>query len=588
MKDSDAGTSASTITATNNCIDMNGNTKWKFTPKHTALVVNYASPSGKADNGARVPILKITVNAINDMELQSLNVHLVDGTGMSNLSTSQVKALFANILLVKDNNIHDQNNTYQTAFDTTILKTVANADISVSSGSLIMTNFTSSTVLSGPGSVFFLVGEIKAGANAASPNNFLASVNAVKDLIVGNAGTHAAEPLNYTVNVSSTALTAITPAAAPGGSSYPAALSGEALSAPAAYNRVTENTYYIGGSSGKLYSLNADGSTRWPAPFDTGSPITSAPQVVVEGGNTYIYAANDAGTIFKIQDMGSSGTTAWTLALGAVVKSEPIIDRVNNAMYVGAAQKLYKIDTNATPATVIWDTAAAISGNLTGSAAVDNFTAGINSCWIGSEGGSLYNINTGDGTVHSFFATGGAIKSSPFIDAAYTGYTNNLFIASFSGKLYCKSSGNLTTYPWATDNFNPGNSPINTVPFVDLMASPKMVYFGTGVAGTICTNDNKLYQVNAENGTQAGCWTFTAGGPINSSPIVYNNTVFFGSDDGKCYALSTSNGSLKTGWPVTTGAEVKAMPVLSGWDGSNYTSITFTSQDGKVYTLQLP
>jgi len=41
------------------------------------------------------------------MELQSLNVKLADGTGMGNLSTAQVQALFAKIMLVKDNDIHD-------------------------------------------------------------------------------------------------------------------------------------------------------------------------------------------------------------------------------------------------------------------------------------------------------------------------------------------------------------------------------------------------------------------------------------------------------------------------------------------------
>jgi len=57
-----------------------------------------------------------------------------------------------------------------------------------------------------------------------------------------------------------------------------------ALSAPAAYNRVTENTYYIGGSSGKLYSPERGWQYQMACAFDTGSPITSAPQVVVEGG----------------------------------------------------------------------------------------------------------------------------------------------------------------------------------------------------------------------------------------------------------------------------------------------------------------
>jgi len=215
------------------------------------------------------------------------------------------------------------------------------------------------------------------------------------------------------------------------------------------------------------------------------------------------------------------------------------------------------------------------------------FTPGVSSCWIGSEGGSLYRVNTVNGQVLSTLTTGSSIKSSPFIDGGYQfGASNNLFIPSTDGKMYCRSSVNLTLIPdgWKNrggqedGNYNIGSA-IETVPFYWAWESPKALYFGA--------NNGKMYKINGETGTPI--WEFTTAGAIKSSPIVYNGWVYFGSDDGRCYCISASDGILRSGWPVTTGAAVKAMPVLGGWDDGfgEYTNITFTSTDGKVYALQI-
>jgi len=370
---------------------------------------------------------------------------------------------------------------------------------------------------------------------------------------------------------------------------YPATVGtaeNEQITSPVGMNRDTEEGMFVGSSAGKLYSLNNDGSAKWTVPFETTGAISSAPQVTMENGNTFIYIANDAGYIYKIKDQGTSGTTTggWTINLGAVVKAEPIM--TGGSIYIGAANgKLFKID-DAT-GSVIWDTSTAISGNLTGSAAVDEFTPGVSSCWIGSEGGSLYRVNTVNGQVLSTLTTGSSIKSSPFIDGGYQfGASNNLFIPSTDGKMYCRSSVNLTLIPdgWKNrggqedGNYNIGSA-IETVPFYWAWESPKALYFGA--------NNGKMYKINGETGTPI--WEFTTAGAIKSSPIVYNGWVYFGSDDGRCYCISASDGILRSGWPVTTGAAVKAMPVLGGWDDGfgEYTNITFTSTDGKVYALQI-
>jgi len=562
-------------------------------PYHTATFLDKASPSGKADNAAKVPLYRLTLTSTlssegNDLQLASLKVKLTGGDD-ANLSTPQATDLFQNVALVADNPTQGTQGSYQPAYDTTSLTTVPNASISIDgSGYLSLPvddpTAAAATVAKGGSSIYFVVGEIKAGADSASLNNFKAVVSAGDDIVVRDSVYHNLQGVTSATPVTTTALTAIAPATKPTGSSYPATVGAatETLSGPAAYNRNTDAEFYVGGSSGKLYAVNADGTAKWSTPFDTGYPITSAPRVIVEGADTFIYVANDNGDILKIKDLGSSGTTTggWSINLGAVVKSEPII--FNSSMYVGSSTKLYKINT--TTSSIVWDSASLISGKLTGSAAVDEFTSGMNSVWIGSEDGSLYRLNTSNGAFYASMTTGSTINSSPYVDAGWSGPTNNLFITSTDGKIYCKSSANLETTPWTnvrsgqTDGSYSVGSPINTTPFLDV--TDNSVYFGA--------DNGKLYKLNAADGTLTSGYPFTTGGAINSSPIVYNGTVYFGSDDGKCYALNSSNGTLKNKWPVTVGAEVKSMPVLGGWNGSDYVNMTFTCKDGKVYAYQIP
>jgi len=550
------------------------------------------------DNSAKIPLLKINItdnspSGMNNIELTSVKVKFTDGTGTIPLSTSQAQALFGNLFIYKDNASGGTIGTYQPAYDTTILASIANNSISLDENGIQIINITNpnssdATVSPGTTNTYFLVAELTSNASSASPNNFKATIDGDVDVVIRDSYYDVVQTPNPTVSVSSTSSTCIAPAPPPTGTTYPKDLGGttEAMTAAVAINRYSEIGLYAGTNSGKLYALNNDGTIKWTTPFVTTGPINSTPQVSVENGNTFIYVANDAGYLYKIKDLGTSGTTTggWTLNLGTVIKSSPTI--YNGNLYVGANnQKLYKID--ASTGNIIWDTSTSITGNLTGSVAVDEWTAGVNSVWIGSEGGSLYRVNTANGQVLSTLTTGGAIKSSPFVDAGYIdGATNNLFITSTDGKIYCRSSTNLTTIPtgWIgragqeDGSYNVG-SPIESIPFLEWWVSPKALYFGA--------DNGKLYKLNGENGTLI--WTYQTKGPIKSSPIVYNGWVYFGSDDGKCYCISTSDASDRTGWPISTGAEVRSMPTLSGWNGSlgAYTSITFTSKDGKVYTFQI-
>lgn len=75
------------------------------------------------------------------------------------------------------------------------------------------------------------------------------------------------------------------------------------------------------------------------------------------------------------------------------------------------------------------------------------------------------------------------------------------------------------------------------------------VYFGC--------KDNNFYALDSKNGKML--WKYETGAGIGSSPIIADNKVIFGSYDGNVYALNPKNGELI--WKFGTGKKIVASPV---------------------------
>jgi outer membrane protein assembly factor BamB len=72
-------------------------------------------------------------------------------------------------------------------------------------------------------------------------------------------------------------------------------------------------------------------------------------------------------------------------------------------------------------------------------------------------------------------------------------------------------------------------------------------------------------------------WKFQSGGPVLSSPVLSNGTLFIGSADHKLYALRAADGKLQ--WKFETAGRVSSTPAVA--DGVVY----FTSYDSYFYAL---
>src|SRR5215210_7207529 len=79
-----------------------------------------------------------------------------------------------------------------------------------------------------------------------------------------------------------------------------------------------------------------------------------------------------------------------------------------------------------------------------------------------------------------------------------------------------------------------------------------IVYFGS--------DDGNVYAVAADTAEER--WRFAAAGAVDSSPAVANGLVYVGSADGSFYALDASSGEVR--WQVETPGAITSSPVVVG------------------------
>ncbi len=187
-----------------------------------------------------------------------------------------------------------------------------------------------------------------------------------------------------------------------------------------------------------------------------------------------------------------------------------------------------------------------------------------NMVYFGSLDSTLYAVDINTGKVTWTFVTGGPIRSNVVINK------NQLLFVSPHGILYSleKNTGKVT---WRKI-FD--NSALylgeRKYDFADYYQSTpvihnNVIYFGSG--------NNYFNAVNADNGELI--WMFKANDIIHNSPVVCNNKVYFGCFDGNVYALNMATGSLA--WKFKTlghryfpNGEVEGSPAVAEKFGMIY------------------
>jgi outer membrane protein assembly factor BamB len=343
---------------------------------------------------------------------------------------------------------------------------------------------------------------------------------------------------------------------------------------------VVGGTVYFGSNDGRIYAVDADtGSSRWKV--DTRGPVAGS-AAVVDG---VVYIASEDGLLFAID--AQSGSPKWAVPFS---RQRPC----------GSPAVAYGVVFIGEGAKGGHDAGTMTAGPIVG---LDARTGEV--VWRGPAGPQGYAAICLDETTLFAGANGSQFSAVDLATgesrwSGNGGHQNRQFMSFTRGEKFAYVPGSMTGTVMAWDPvrgriawhvpiwpdqqlpINNGGAPGYEV-YADLALAHGRVY--------AASNDGTLRTFDAESGERG--WTFTAGAPIQSSPSVAGETVYFGCWDGCVYAVNALTGELRwkhkpsslpaPDWRVG-GNEPSARIISSPWPGENV--IYVGCDDGYLYALE--
>lgn len=552
-----------------------------------------SSAPARMNDASRAAVLRLTVtnnspSGANALHVATVTFNLLD-QDLNALTQTQARNLFNAVMLAADSPSGTAG-LYEPNIDFSTAAYVPKASLFVEAGTGGSTLTVSSEYLwaaaaaAGGSSYFYVVVESTQDASDWPVKTFRARLDPAGAVLHDAAG-GLAQAFTPAAAVNSSSVTLIAPAQRPAGTAWPYV---SPSSAPVTtltgleWSGLVSLRSYVTSSDGILRALDENGRLIWASTTSPLSPIYTSPtDSQDEGGEAYLYFANDLGDVYKIWDKGDTSEVKWKRSLNTQIRSNPVVS--GTRLYFGGADsKVHCIDMYSADGALCpgW-TDLPVTGVISGTPMIDNRT-GVNAGWIGTEDGRLVQFNTVTGGGAVTLNTGGAIRTSPFGDTGYSGSTNKVFVTSTDGKLYVAPL-DLSDSVAAFDA-GPGNA-IYSSPYVANFGGGKYVFFGD--------NAGRLHKVSTTtwlDDTGAG-WPFQAGGAIRTLPVPMQagwqglpagqDHVYFGCDDGYIYAVNIHTGQLRDGWPVATGGPVRGDLVFDGL------TLIVSSMDGRTYGIYI-
>lgn len=242
---------------------------------------------------------------------------------------------------------------------------------------------------------------------------------------------------------------------------------------------------------------------------------------------------------------------AWVFSTDDAIRCAPAVG--DGSVYVGSTDgTLYALDSENGTLEWQYDIGWAIRAAPT----LDEDTV-----YLGSDDGCVYAFDIDKGSCQWTFETDQKVRSAPVI----VGET--LYVGSDDGQLYAlkASTGEIE---WTHEV----RGTIRSAPAV----KDETVYLGSGT-GTVYALSKESGPVVTVGPSEDGTWATQTDNWIESSPAVDGRTVYVGSADRAVYALDAVSGEVT--WQFETGDRIRSSPAVS--DGRVYVA----SDDKTLYAL---
>ncbi len=307
------------------------------------------------------------------------------------------------------------------------------------------------------------------------------------------------------------------------------------MSSPA----IVSGYVYFGTNNGKFFCVEAQaGKEVWE--YETKGKISSSPAVYK--GN--VYFGSEDKTLYCLD--AKDGKLKWKMVFPAEIFSSPII--AANCVYFGCNdKKLYCVqlpsenpEEEQNPA-IKWSFEA--DGEITTSPACSG-----DKVLFGANVQKFYCVSADAGQLIWEIEKRNSIYASPVV------FEKRVYLAS-SSNFDCVDLEAGVTIWWGFFNGNSSSSPAVTTDKVFLSSGGRLHCIGSKSGQKIWESDiqalssiiyskgklffgssnKRFYFVDAQTGN--AIWSFETGGRIVSSPALYNNRIYLGSDDGRLYCF---------------------------------------------------
>lgn len=301
-------------------------------------------------------------------------------------------------------------------------------------------------------------------------------------------------------------------------------------------------TIYFGASNGIVYALNKKtGAVKWAS--DAGAAVNSSPAI---HGNKLFFTDNRQ-RLYCLN--ASSGKPVWTYSFDKSLDypwafdyfySSPTL--FNNNIFVGGKDGyLHCVSEEGKP---IWKTKT--KGIVRSTPAVKG-----NKVYVGDTEGFLYAFDNRNGELlWTFSTTGAGLKNEDF------GFDRKAIIASPVVAGNKVIVGGRDGFLYAVDGEN-GKEIWRMNHEVSWVISTVAVNDSIVVTGT---SDGRFVQgIQLDSGKER--WRFKTASIVWSSPVIYNETVYIGSNEGTVYGIGLREGRKQCSFHV--GGAIFSSPVIS-------------------------